>query len=78
MIEDIRLVPLQHHPDEALFPLAFQLSSLTGASLYDCMYLALAVALNTFVATADKRFLRSIADTEYADHVLWIEDLTAG
>ena len=77
MIQDIRLMPLERHPDDSLFPYAFQLASLTGASLYDCMYLALAVELKSVVVTADRRFLRSIAETEYADYGLWIEDLPA-
>lgn len=77
MVEEIRLVPMQRHTDESLFPLAFEIASIVNASIYDCMYLALAVRLSALVVTADKRFLRSIADTEYADYALWIEDLPA-
>lgn len=75
MIRDIRTLPIQRHLDESLFPSAFQLASRTRTSLYDSMYLALAIGLTGRVVTADRRLLRSIAGTEYAHHALWIEDL---
>lgn len=77
-VQDVRLLPIQKHDDEALFPLAFEVAVLTNASIYDCTYLALAAELDGIVVTADHRFVRSIAQTEYAGYVLSIEDFSAG
>lgn len=49
----------------------------TFTGLYDCMYLALAVALDCPFVTADRRFVKRVADTDYAFQVLWIEDFPA-
>ncbi len=77
MIQDLRRVPMQRHENEGLFAAALQHALAMPAGLYDCLYLSLATRLDCQFVTADRRFLRSIADTEYADHALWIEDLPA-
>ncbi|MGH6785872.1 MAG: type II toxin-antitoxin system VapC family toxin [Novosphingobium sp.] len=37
--------------------------------VYDCLYLAAAMALDEIVVTADARFLRKVAKTRYEKHV---------
>lgn len=75
MIRDMQRVPLQRHADDALFAIALHQALELRTGIYDCLYLSLATQLNCPFITADKRFVRSVADTEYADYVLWIEDL---
>lgn len=78
MIHDVRRVPIQRHNDGALFTAALRYALEARAGLYDCLYLSLALQLDCEFVTADRRFIRTLSETEYADHVLWIEDLPAG
>lgn len=77
MIHDIRRIPMQRHKNEGLIATAFRYAFEVRAGLYDCLYLSLATQLECQFVTADRRFLESIADTEYAAYGLWIEDLPA-
>lgn len=77
MIKEVGLLPMYRHSDALLFPLAFEIASTTNASIYDSMYLALAVQFSGLMITADRRFVSHVADTEFAKYVLWIEDLPA-
>jgi predicted nucleic acid-binding protein len=67
--------PLRRH---ALLPLrdeAFDIASQTGRTCYDCLYLALAVALGGRTVTADRRFHNAIKATSFAQFVVWIGDV---
>lgn len=52
---NVRLEPVGPELEHA-FALAFEL----GASFYDCLYLALAIAKDDMLVTADARFLRAV------------------
>jgi predicted nucleic acid-binding protein len=67
--------PLLVHPDRMLLDPAYQLASQTGCSLYDALYLALAVKLKGRMITADRRLYNGIVSGPHAKHLLWIEDL---
>lgn len=43
--------------------------------VYDCMYLACAEAVDGMVVTADGRFVRAVADTEFAGLARHLSDL---
>ena len=58
-----------------LFPTAYQLSLDTQRSLYDCLYLALAEAVDGMMVTADRRFYTSLTGSSYGRRVSWVEDL---
>ncbi len=75
MLQDTRRIPMQHHPDEALFPHAFELANQTRRSLYDCLYLALAVLLNGKLVTADRKFYDALQPGPLSKHLCWVEDL---
>ena len=53
----------------------FDLAVRTGRSVYDCLYLALAVKTGCPLITADKRLVNALADTPLAKHVAWIGGL---
>ena len=77
ILQELQRVPLQRHSNERLMNPAFALAFQTKRSLYDCLYLALAEAIDGQVVTADRKFCSSLAATRYGKRILWVEDLPA-
>lgn len=75
ILNELRHLPLQRHANDQLFPAAYQLALDTHRSLYDCLYLALAEAVDGIMVTADRRFYTALANGPYARRMLWVEDL---
>ena len=75
ILKELKHLPLQYHADEQLFPAAYQLALDTQRSVYDCLYLALAEAIDGVMITADHKFYSSLAGGSYGRRVLWVEDL---
>ncbi len=42
---------------------------------YDCLYLSLAVSLDARLVTADLLFYEALKDGDYADKLLWVENI---
>jgi predicted nucleic acid-binding protein len=77
ILRELKHLPLQRHADERLFPAAYQLALDTQRSVYDCLYLALAEAIDGIMITADHKFYSSLTGGLYGKRVLWVEDLPA-
>jgi len=77
ILKELKQLPLQRHADERLFPTAYQLALDTQRSVYDCLYLALAEAVDGMMITADHKFYSSIRGGSYGKRVLWVEDLSS-
>lgn len=75
MLKELQHLPLQRHADERLFPAAYELALDTQQSLYDCLYLALAEAIDGRLITADRKFHNALAGGPYARRLVWVEDL---
>ncbi len=75
ILKELKHFPLQRHADERLFPAAYQLALDTQRSVYDCLYLALAEAIDGVMITADHKFYSSLSGGSYGRRVLWVEDL---
>ena len=75
MLEQLGRVTISRHPDVRLVRAALDFAYQLHQSLYDCLYLALALQLKTRLVTADKRFHQSLRNTTLTSHLLWIEDL---
>ena len=75
ILNELQRVPLQKHSNERLITPAFALAVQTGRSFYDCLYLALAEAIDGRVVTADREFCASLAAGRYGKRMLWVEDL---
>jgi predicted nucleic acid-binding protein len=67
--------PILIHSDKMLVDPAYGLAFQTGCSLYDALYLALAVNLRGQLVTADRRLYNGIASGSHSKYVLWVEDL---
>ena len=68
-------VPVRRHRDGDLLPPAVAIAHTTRHSLYDCLYLALAVILDAPLVTADERFYRALRAARAQQHVVWVDDL---
>jgi predicted nucleic acid-binding protein len=71
----LRRSPVRFHPSEPLLEPAFELAVDTRQSIYDCVFLALAILLRGQMATADRRFFNSMHASRYADAVCWVADM---
>jgi predicted nucleic acid-binding protein len=54
---------------------AFEIALETGSSIYDCLYLALAEALDSNMVTADRRFFLALQNGSLFRRMLWVEDV---
>ena len=70
----LREFPVQRHNFLPLLDPAYAMANHTGRSLYDCLYVALAVLLGGQVVTADRRLYDGLARSEFSEHVVWVED----
>jgi predicted nucleic acid-binding protein len=68
-------LPLVRHADSVLVPAAFDLADRTGRSVYDSMYLAVAIQVAGQMVTADDRLFNSLSNSAYASFVLQLESL---
>jgi predicted nucleic acid-binding protein len=59
---------------DILLPSAFRLALVLDRTVYDSLYLALAVAQDCALITADQRFHVSVRNSPLASHIRWIED----
>jgi predicted nucleic acid-binding protein len=65
-------LPLVVFPSRVVLDGALDIALRTGRSVYDGVYLALAVALDCPLATADERLVNALAGGPLARHVVWI------
>jgi predicted nucleic acid-binding protein len=77
IIGSIPELPLDFQPFEEILPSAWEIAVRFGRSVHEGLYLALAVALDMPLVTADTLFFNSVKRGELAEHVLWIEDVAA-
>lgn len=54
---------------------AFDLAIEFSQSVYDCVFLALALSVGCQLVTADERFLRGLRSSAFQDRVVWVADL---
>jgi predicted nucleic acid-binding protein len=68
-------VPVRRHGDRELLRPALALAHTTRQTLYDCLYLALALILEARMVTADERVYRATRSAGTAEHVVWVGDV---
>jgi predicted nucleic acid-binding protein len=44
-------------------------------SVYDSLYLAAAIALQSSLVTADAKFFRALSKGPFSAHLLWVNDI---
>jgi predicted nucleic acid-binding protein len=75
MVADMSRMPLEIAPTHALLPPALELALATGCTVYDCMYVALAINRRCRLATADERLVNALSATPFARHVRHVAKL---
>ncbi len=69
------LATLTRHPFGLLVLPAFDLAHHSGRTVYDCVYLALAVQLGGQMVTADDKLVNSLAGSLWAAHITKLQDI---
>src|SRR5262249_16992062 len=72
ILSQLTLLPIERHDE--LVRHALGLANDTQQTVYDCLYLALAVELGGQMVTADERLVNSLVSTPWAKHVRWVAD----
>jgi predicted nucleic acid-binding protein len=75
IIELLLSVSFTIHPVAPLLKFAYELALVPKrATVYDCCYLALAIALGCRVVTADRLFYEAYINGPHSAHLLWVAD----
>lgn len=69
-----RRLDVEIQPSNDIVPAALVLATSLGRTVYDCLYLTLAIARNTVLVTADRKFHAAVMTSQFAQHIRWVED----
>jgi predicted nucleic acid-binding protein len=69
ILGDFLRFPLEILPSATFLPSALELAIVTGRTVYDCLYLALAIIERSTLVTADERFTKALSQFPIAKHV---------
>jgi len=67
--------PVTLHPLAPLIEPAFAIANRTGSTVYDSIYVALAVLLEGKMVTADRKLCDSLGNSPFAEHIAWVGDI---
>jgi len=73
MLKDLRRFPLRIFPSVKLLDAAWELAARLDRSIYDSLYLALAVSADGVLVTADQKFYNALKGSPAGSSVTWIE-----
>lgn len=73
----LRRIPVRKHPFAPLQEPAYMIAVQTGQSIYDCLYIALAVFLKGRMVTADQRLYEVIRNGAFKEYIVRVEDITS-
>ena len=75
MLRDLFRFSIQTCPSKPLLAPAMSLASQFSISVYDALYLALAVTQETVLVTADRKMFEAVNKRPFISNVAWIEDI---
>ncbi len=75
MLSEFLRIPIQTFPSKPMILKAVSLAGQLSISVYDALYLALAISHETAVVTADRKMFDAINKEDLNSHVVWIEDV---
>lgn len=71
----LRQLPIERHDFTAYLDNAYAIANMTGRSIYDSLYVALALLLGVRLVTADRRLYDAINNGPFKKHAVWIGDI---
>lgn len=71
----LRQLPIKCHAFTAFLDRAYEISGLTGQSIYDSLYVALAILLDSQMVTADRRLYDGLRNGPFKKHIVWVENI---
>ena len=74
-LECLLTLHLQVQPSQLLIPFALEIACGEHRTVYDNLYLAAAIALQSSLVTADAKFFRALSKGPFSPHVVWVEDI---
>ncbi len=78
LVEEMLRVPIVTHGSFGLVVPAMELAANTGRTVYDCLYLALAIRENIPLLTGDERFANALRDGPLAAPIIFVGNLIDG
>lgn len=69
-----RRYPIRIHPFVHFLDSAFAIAVQTRQTVYDCLYVALAILLKGRMITADRRLHDALRKSTYRKQVVWVEN----
>jgi len=75
VLDALVAVPLEVHASQPMIPVAFEIACATGRTVYDSLYLALAVLRECAMVTADRKLHQALESGRFAPHVLWVTEV---
>jgi len=72
IVGDFLRFPVRIFPSARIIPAALDVALGTGRTLYDGLYVALALDRACRLVTADERLVNALSAGPFADHVVWI------
>lgn len=74
ILEAFDSVPLELCPSAQLLPAAIAMAAGIERSVFDTLYLSLAVAHDSILVTADRNLYSAVSNSEFREHIRWIEE----
>lgn len=73
ILSAIEVFPFKIHKSNTYMIAAFEIAYHTKCTVYDSLYLAVAVSNDCQMVTADKRFHDTIQNSHLSNNILWVE-----
>ena len=74
-LQTLQALPIEIYATAPLASSALKLALTVGCSVYDALYLVLAVEHGCRLVTADRKFYKAIINKMPPDHLLWVGDV---
>jgi predicted nucleic acid-binding protein len=71
------VAPIEAHLSAPLLEAAYEIAVATGRTVYDSLYMALAVQLECRLVTADERLYNALKDGPLGAQIAWIEQIVS-
>ena len=71
----LKQVSMELHPFAIFLDSAYEIANMAQRSVYDSLYMALAILLDAPMLTADRKLCNALKKTPFKKHITWVEDI---